>query len=383
MAPDSKGSKTAKPDFTTRLAGIRTETRDADAGVAGRRFLSVGGTGFLGRYLVEELLARGAAEVRILCRTPPTDDPDRDPRITFATGSVADAEIAEKACADMDVVFHSAAAYGSPPFGRLGPATALYDINVGGVKNILAGAQASGVKELVYTSSTNVVFDGTQKMDLSETAPYATGKKLDHYSRSKIAAEKLVLAADGDTLRTAILRPNGIYGPREEYITGKVLPLARLMRGLPFSLRPSQRTDWTFVYNLVWAHLLWLKRAGEAADEVAGKAYFITDGQALHTMRDVIGSFVRAVGYSGWTLMRVPRFLMVAGCAMTERLCWWLRRLSIRPPFTRSEALKAITSHTHSTARAAELLGYQPLFTTEEGLHYMNEELRQRVKRKR
>lgn len=380
MAPDAKPSR---PDFATRLAGIRTETPDADGGVADRRFLSVGGTGFLGRYLVEELLARGAAEVRILCRTPPTDDPDRDPRLTFATGSVADAEVARRACENVDVVFHSAAAYGNPPFGRLGPGTALYDINVGGVRNILAGAREAGVRQLVYTSSTNVVFDGTDKLDVTEAEPYAQGRKLDHYSRSKIAAEKLVLAANGDGLHTAILRPNGIYGPREEYITGKVLPLARLMRGLPFSLRPGQRSDWTFVYNLVWAHLLWLKRAGEAADEVSGKAYFINDGQALHTMRDVIGSCIKAVGYSGWTLMRVPKFLMVVGCAMTERLCWWLRGLGIRPPFTRTEALKAVISNTHSIDRARKRLGYEPLFSTEEGLHYMNEELRERVKRKK
>ncbi len=373
--------KASPPDFATKLATLRADTQDVDTAVADRRFLSVGGTGFLGRYLVEELLARGAAEVRILCRTPPAEDPDRDPRVTFATGSVADADVAREACADMDVVFHSAAAYGAPPFGRLGPARLLYDINVGGVENMLAACAARSVKRLVYTSSTNVVFDGTEKMDVDEATPYATGKKLDHYSRSKIEAEKLVLAANSDTLHTGILRPNGIYGPREEYITGKVLPLARLMRGLPFSLDPRQRTDWTFVYNLVWAHLLWLKREGET-DEVAGKAYFITDGEALHTMKDVVGSFVRAVGYSGWTLMRVPRFLMVVGCAMTERLCWWLRKLGVRPPYTRSEALKAVTSHTHCIDRARKLLGYRPLFSSGEGLHYMNEELRTRVKRK-
>jgi nucleoside-diphosphate-sugar epimerase len=159
-----------------------------------------------------------------------------------------------------------------------------------------------------------------------------------------------------------------------------VLPIMRLLRGLPFSLDPSQRTDWTFVYNLVWAHLLWLRRAREAPAEVSGKAFFITDGEAVHTMRDVIGSMVKAQGYSGWTLMRVPRFLMVIGCAVLERLCWWLKGLGARPPFTRTEALKAVTTHTHSIERARTLLGYRPLVGTVEGLGYMNAELRERAK---
>ena len=366
-------------DFATRLAALREETREVDVAVAGRRFLSVGGTGFLGRYLVEDLLARGAAEVRILCRTPPKGE--HDPRVSYATGSVTDPEVARKACRGMDVVFHSAAAYGTPPFGRLGPAQDVGDINVRGVESSLAAARAEGVQDFVYTSSTNVIFDGRARVDADETTPYATGRRLDHYSRTKIAAEQLVLAANAGGLRTGVLRPNGIYGPREQYITGKVLPIMRMLRGLPFSLDPSQRTDWTFVYNLVWAHLLWLRRAREAPGDVAGKAYFITDGEALHTMRDVIGSTVKALGYSSWTLMRVPRFLMVVGCDMLERVCWWLRFLGLRPPFTRTEALKAVTTHTHSIERARTLLGYRPLVSTAEGLCYMNAELRERVKK--
>ncbi|HOX42428.1 MAG TPA: NAD-dependent epimerase/dehydratase family protein [Myxococcota bacterium] len=364
------------PDWATRLEALRAETREVDAAVAGRRFLSVGGTGFVGRYLVEELLARGAAEVRILCRTPPRGA--HHPRVTFATGNVTRPEVARAACRGMDAVIHSAAVYGNPPFGSLGPGQDVADTNVRGVESSLAAARAESVADFVYTSSANVVFDGTPRLEADESTPYAMGRRLDHYTRSKIAAERLVLAANGGGLRTGILRPNGIYGPREQYITGKVVPLVRMLRGLPFSLDPSQRTDWTFVYNLVWAHLLWLRRVREAPAEVAGKAYFITDGEAVHTLQDVVGAMVRGLGYPGRAFVRVPRFLMVGGCAVQERLCWWLRDLGLRPLFTRTEALKAVTTNTHSIERARTLLGYRPLVGTAEGLGYMGAELRAR-----
>jgi sterol-4alpha-carboxylate 3-dehydrogenase (decarboxylating) len=370
---------THQPAFAARLAGLRRQTAGVDPAVEGRRFLLVGGTGFLGRYLVEEVLARGAQEARILCRTPPVDNPRRDPRITFATGSVADPEVVHGACQKIDVVFHSAAAYGDPPFGRFGAGSQVLATNVGGVQNMLAACRARGVRSLIYTSSVNVIFDGRDRLDADEQTPYPGGVRLDHYSRSKIQAEKLVLGADGDGLRTCVLRPNGIYGPREEYITGKVLPLARRMRGLPFSLDPRQRTDWTFVYNLVWAHLLCLDRLRQDPAQVGGRAYFITDGEALHTMRDIIGGFLSALGYRMRPWIRVPRLLMVWGCAALEWICHALLRSRVTPPFTKTEAIKAVTSHTHSLARARAELGYRPLITSQEGLAHMNEELKQRV----
>ncbi len=365
--------------FAERIAELRQETAQVSTSVAGRRFLVVGGTGFLGSHLVDDLLARGAEEVRVLCRTPPAADPGRDPRLTFVTGSVTDRETTREACAEIHAVFHCAAAYGNPPFGRLGRADGLYEVNVEGTGNILAAAAARSVGQLVFTSSMAVVFEPRDRLGVDEDAPYASGPHLDHYTRSKIAAERMVLRASCDTLHTAALRPSGIFGPGEQYITHKVLPMARLLRGIPFSLDPAQRMDWTFVYNLVWAHMLWLHADLDPSRDVAGRAYFITDGEPMHTLEDVIASILRAAGHRRWTLMRVPSGLMIASCGALERVCWWLRGLGLRPPFTRMEATKAVTTATHSTARARRLLGYEPLISTREGLRHMSQELAARL----
>jgi nucleoside-diphosphate-sugar epimerase len=368
------------PNFASAINAIRKDTSDLDLHVESRRFLVIGGTGFVGTYLVEELLARGAAEVRILCRTPPGDDPTRNEKIHYVTGSVTDAAVVSTACKGIDVIFHTAANYGKPNFGRFGKGEAVYTMNVGGVENVIAASKDNGVSTLVYTSSTNVIFDGQTRLEATEETPYANEKKVDHYSRSKIAAEQKVLSASDEHLQTCVLRPNGIYGPREDFITGKVLGLVKKLRGLPFSINPKQKTDWTFVYNLVFAHFLFVAKAAQGAKEAAGKAYFITDcAPPLHTMREFVGGFLRAMGYRIRHWIPVPKFLMVYGCLFTEWFCHILSPIvRINPPFTKAEALKSVAAHTHSCERAKKLLGYRPLFSTTEGLDHMGEELCER-----
>ncbi len=379
MPPPERQRRRPVP-FVDRLRELRAATVDRNAPIEASSFLVIGGTGFLGTYLVEDLLARGAREVRILCRTPPSDDDRRDQRVSFRTGSVTDRSVVASACHGVDAVFHTAAAYGTPNFGRFGQGTAVYDVNVGGVDNVIAGCRVQRVPMLVYTSSCNVIFDGRDRVDATEDTPYASATAVDHYSRSKILAEGLVLRANDASLATCVLRPNGIYGPREDFITQKALGIARRLRGLPFSLNPRQRTDWTFAYNLVWAHVLALNALRQRPELAAGKAYFVTDGQALHTMSDVLGTCLERVGvpYRPW--IRVPTPMMVYGCLISEWLCHAAGRLGVRvsPPFTKAEALKAVVTHTHCIERANRLLGYEPLFTTTEGLHYMLEELSSR-----
>ena len=361
------------PSFADRLAALREQTARVDPAIASLRYLVVGGTGFVGQYLVEELLARGAAEVRILCRTRPDDDDARDARITYAIGSVTDGAVVAEACEGIDAVFHTAANYGTPNFGRYGDGKAVYATNVGGVQNVIAACENKGVKTLIYTSSVNVVFDGRPSVEVDEDAPYAEPSRVDHYSRSKCLAEQKVLAASSDSLTTCALRPNGIYGPREDFITQKVLGLVRWMRGLPFALDRAQRTDWTFVYNLVWAHLLCMATPPE---QVRAKAFFITDGEAVHTMDGFMDAFLAPLGFRVRRIVPVPSFLMTLGCTLSEWLCHVLSPIvRIAPAFTRAEAQKAVATNTHSIERARAVLGYEPLISTSEGLRYMSEEL--------
>jgi sterol-4alpha-carboxylate 3-dehydrogenase (decarboxylating) len=85
-------------------------------------------------------------------------------------------------------------------------------VNVEGTNAIIAACHAAGVKKLVYTSSSGVVFAGSDLNGVNETMPYPP-KSLDVYTGTKVMAEKAVIAANGkDGLLTTIIRPSGIFG---------------------------------------------------------------------------------------------------------------------------------------------------------------------------
>jgi len=88
----------------------------------------------------------------------------------------------------------------------------LYDINVGGTKNIVAACKKHGVKRLVYVSSIHAltpsadnVIDETVDMDVSLCA--------DEYSRTKLLGTLEVLNACADGLDAVVVFPTGVIGP--------------------------------------------------------------------------------------------------------------------------------------------------------------------------
>ena len=90
---------------------------------------------------------------------------------------------------------------------------ALYwKVNVDGTTALIAAAQALGVRKLVYTSSASVMFNGTDLINVDERLPLPRNS-LDAYNESKVKAEQLVLAANGQKgLLTVSLRPAGVFG---------------------------------------------------------------------------------------------------------------------------------------------------------------------------
>lgn len=107
----------------------------------------------------------------------------------------------------------------SPPHGLKDPSL-YWKVNVDGTKAVIAAAQETGVKKLVYTSSAGVVFSGSDVIDIDERAPMPE-KPFDVYNDSKAHGEAAVLEANGkEGLLTVALRPAGIFG----YASIKIWP---------------------------------------------------------------------------------------------------------------------------------------------------------------
>jgi len=82
---------------------------------------------------------------------------------------------------------------------------------------------ALGVRKLVYTSSSSVVFSGGDLQNVDERLPYPQ-VSFDAYSGSKAKAEKIVLEANGKNgLLTVALRPAGIFG----YVESMSMPIIK------------------------------------------------------------------------------------------------------------------------------------------------------------
>lgn len=317
--------------------------------------LVTGATGFLGQYLVEQLVARGD-RVRAFCRRvrPELDALGAE----IVLGDVRDAEATAAACQEIDVVFHTAAVA-----GIWGPWKTYYETNTLGTRHVLAGCFRHGVQKLIYTSSPSVTFGGHDQCGIDETAPYAK-HWLCHYPHTKALAEQAVLGANGrQGLLTCALRPHLIWGPRDRQLVPRLIERARHNQ-LRRVGDGKNLIDTIYVENAALAHL-------QAADRltpnsaVAGNAYFLSQGEPVNCWQ-WINDLLALAG-----LPPVDRSIPTAAAywagAALEAAHRLLRKNS-EPRMTRFLALQLGKSHYFSIDRARRDFGYEPRICTAEGM---------------
>lgn len=317
--------------------------------------LVTGAAGLLGRHLVSALLDRGV-RVRALVRRTPLSLTHA--QLECVAGDVTDAPRLVAACEGIDTVFHTAAVI--PLLGGRSATRAYtepaWTINVGGTENLLAASRACGVQRFVYTSSVDVCFDGTPNVEMNQQTPYARRPK-SVYAQTKIAAEQLVLAANGTGgLFTCAVRADGIYAPEPNAIFDAVV--AQAARGMFKAAigSPDTRQDNSYVDNLVHGELLAAEHLGPKGS-ASGKAYFITDNAPQNTF-EFLRPILDALGVP-FPTRRIPRAAIAPILMLWEHLHF---RLGIPPPpLTPHELDKVAVSHYGSIADATRDLGYEPI----------------------
>jgi dihydroflavonol-4-reductase len=144
-----------------------------------------GGTGFIGASLIRELLREGH-QVKALAR------PGSDRRnlhgldIEICEGDLRDRETLEKGLQGCSTLYHAAADY------RLWTRrpSVMYEINVGGTRNILEAALRREISRVVYTSSVGTLGNPGNGVPGNENTPVGLTDMVGHYKKSKFLAER-------------------------------------------------------------------------------------------------------------------------------------------------------------------------------------------------
>jgi nucleoside-diphosphate-sugar epimerase len=322
---------------------------------SGMHALVTGANGFLGQYIVEQLLARGD-RVRAFSRRRSAELDALG--VETLLGDVRDRSATIAACQGVDTVFHTAAVA-----GIWGPWKLYYETNTLGTRNLIDGCLRHAVPRLVYTSSPSVTFDGREQCGIDETAPYST-RWLCHYPHTKALAEQEVLAANGrEGVLTCALRPHLIWGPRDRHLLPRVIERAR--RGQLVRVGDGKNLiDTVYVENAALAHLLAADRL-VSDSPVPGSAYFISQGEPVNCWR-WIDEVLALAGLAPVRRAISTSAAYYVGAAL-ETMHVLLRRRG-EPRMTRFLALQLGRSHYFNIDRARRDFGYHAPICTAEGM---------------
>jgi nucleoside-diphosphate-sugar epimerase len=322
--------------------------------------LVTGAGGFLGQYIVEQLIARGDRVRAFSRRAYPALESHG---VEQLQGDIQDSAAVHAACRGIDCVFHVAALA-----GIWGPWKDYYGINVVGTRNVIAGCIAGDVPRLVYTSSPSVVFKGVNQCGIDEVSafPYPA-RWLAHYPHTKALAEGMVLDVSlFGPLRTCALRPHLIWGPRDQHLIPRLI--ARARAGQLRQVGDGKNLiDAVFVENAAAAHLL-AADALQPGSPVCGNAYFITNGEPVNCW-DWINEIL-ALADLPPVQRRVSFRAAYAAGAVLEGL-WTLLGRTDEPRMTRFLAAQLATSHYFDISAARRDFGYEPKVTMAQGMELL------------
>lgn len=265
-----------------------------------KRILITGASGFIGSFVVEEAL-RQNMEVWAAVRGSSSRKYLQDEHINFIELDFSNEEKLREALRphQFDYVVHAAGAT------KCLKKEDFFKVNTEGTRHFINALLSleMPLERFVFVSSLSVY--GA----ISEQMPYKDIEENDEkcpntaYGESKLAAEKLLATTqhNGKTLPYVILRPTGVYGPREK---DYFLMAKSIQQHTDFAVG-FQRQDITFVYvkDLIQAVFLALERGK------TGRGYFITDGKVYQS--STFSNLIRAeLGNPWWVRIKAPIALL-------------------------------------------------------------------------
>ena len=261
------------------------------------KILITGASGFIGSFIVEEALKRGF-DTWAAIRKSSSREWLQDERIHFIELNLSSkAQLTEQLRGqNFDYVVHAAGVtkcLNKQDFMR---------INYEGTKNLVEALleMKMPLKRFIFVSSLSIFGAIREKQPYQEINEDDTPKPNTEYGRSKLAAEQY-LKSLGERLPYIILRPTGVYGPREK----DYFIMAKSIKGHSDFAVGYKRQDITFVYvkDVVQAVFLALEKGDNR------RKYFLSDGEVYQsaTFSNLIHE---ALGRPWWIRITAPVWVL-------------------------------------------------------------------------
>lgn len=307
--------------------------------------LVTGGTGLLGRALVDRLVA-GGRDVRALARSDAAADALAAAGASPIRGDILDVESLRDATRGCASVFH-VAGVNAMCLRDLRP---MIRANVDGAANVIRAAAAAGVARVVHTSSASAIGEAHGTIG-REDSPHR-GSYLSHYERSKQLGERTVVALATELgVEVVCVNPSSVQGP------GRTTGSARLLLDLVNGRLPTLVETTISLVDIAdcsEGHVL-AEALGVPGERYLLSGASITTREAVELLRRLWGRPERV----RW----IPAWAARAGGAGLESAGRLLRR---DVPVCREAVRTLLHGHRYDGSRAARELGlrYTPLEET-------------------
>lgn len=324
-----------------------------------KKVLVIGGAGFIGSSLSEKLVGEGAF-VTIL------DDfftgnirniSHLSTKIRIVKGSILDYNLVEELLKNSSIVFNLACR--NIILSTKEP-RADFDVNVGGMINVLIAAKGWGLERVVFASSASV-YGNAKHLPISEDDQVNI---LNPYAASKIAAESYCMAFyETYEVPITILRYSNVYGvhqsPDNPYcgVVSKFFESAMNNKSMQIHGDGYQTRDFTYVDDVVEATLL-----AALSPKAVGEVFNVGTGRET-SVRELASAIAVVVGKGNFTnidrrdidnirrrvlnIEKIRKYLkwtpMIALCSGLEKTYNWMAGVDIlghKPRFSLDETMR-------------------------------------------
>ena len=258
------------------------------------RVLVIGGAGFVGSHIVEQLLAEPVREIVVLDNLVRGTRNNlagalADDRVTLVEGTVEDLNLLKDLMRGTDYAFHLAALWLYECVHE--PRKAL-EANVVGTYNVVETAQEAGVKKVVYSSSASVYGNAVEE-PMTEDHPFHNRTM---YGATKIAGEQFFRAFhERHGLDYVGHRYMNIYGPRMDYRGTYVSVIMKVLDRIDEGLPPLIYGDGSHTYDFV--HVEDVARANILSLKTDATDTFFNIGTGVGTtIRELVGMLLEITG---------------------------------------------------------------------------------------